>query len=185
MSSKNRLGLNLFETNLKRHPSVKGLFDEDGKKKKSQINSKNELLVLNVDNKSEKESDDTSNNHDEENEKEKNIEKEIDSEEKDSKTENKKEKLTAIPVIINRVEEKEVDNSNSFFTELKDDEIKQIYKNREKFKTNIPKKLVVPLTYGFDNTQKEFDKSITNAMSKGQKYEHIENKFMHQLKKEK
>ena len=30
MSSKNRLGLNLFEANLKRHPSVKGLFDEDG-----------------------------------------------------------------------------------------------------------------------------------------------------------
>ena len=29
-SSKNRLGLNLFEANLKRHPSVKGLFDEDG-----------------------------------------------------------------------------------------------------------------------------------------------------------
>ena len=185
MASKNRLGLNLFETNLKRHPSVKGLFDEDGKKKKSQINSKNELLILNVDNKSEKESDDTSNNHEEENEKEKNLEKEIDLEEKDLKIENKKEKLTAIPVVINRVEEKEVDNTNSFFTELNDSEIKQIHKNREKFKTNITNKIVVPLKYGFDNTQNELDKNITYAMSKGQKYEHIENKFKHQLKKEK
>ena len=32
-SSKNKLSLNLFEVNLQRHPSVKCLFDEDGKKK--------------------------------------------------------------------------------------------------------------------------------------------------------
>ena len=50
MSSKSRLGLNLFETNLKRHPSVKGLFDEHGNKK-SASNSKNEVLLLNIDNK--------------------------------------------------------------------------------------------------------------------------------------
>ena len=114
MSSKNKLGLNLFEANLKRHPSVKGLFDEDGNKKKSPMSSKNELLILNVDNKSEKESEDTSNNQDEDNSKE--IE-DI-KEEKESDTKTKKEKIKSIPIKINRVEEKEVDNTNSFFTEL-------------------------------------------------------------------
>ena len=44
-SSKNRLGLNLFEANLKRHPSVKGLFDEDGNMKCPK-DSKDELLLL-------------------------------------------------------------------------------------------------------------------------------------------
>ena len=41
MTSKGRLGLNLFEANLKRHPSVKGLFDEKGNKK-SPVDSKND-----------------------------------------------------------------------------------------------------------------------------------------------
>ena len=45
MSSKGKLGLNLFEKNLKRHPSVKGLFDDQGNKKLAS-NSKNEFLVL-------------------------------------------------------------------------------------------------------------------------------------------
>ena len=31
MSSKNKLSLNLFEANLERHPSIKGLYDENGK----------------------------------------------------------------------------------------------------------------------------------------------------------
>ena len=186
MTSKGRLGLNLFEANLKRHPSVKGLFDEDGNKKKSPMNSKNELLILNVDNKSEKESDDTSNNHDEEIDKEKEIEKEdekVEIEEKETGTKNKKEKIKAIPVKINRVEEKMVDNTNSFFTELNDDEIKQIKRNREKFKTSKNNKLIVPLSYEFNNSQKELDRKITNAMSQGQKYEDIEDKLKTQLKK--
>ena len=178
MSSKNRLGLNLFETNLKRHPSVKGLFDEDGNKKKSPISSKNELLILNVDNKSEKESEDTSNNQDEDNSKE--IE-DI-KEEKESDTKNKKEKIKSIPIKINRVEEKEVDNTNSFFTELNDEEIKQIVRNREKYKT-INNKLTVPLSYEFDQKQKELDKNITNAMIKGEKYGDIEERLKDQLKK--
>ena len=49
-NSKNRLGLNLFEANLKRHPSVKGLFDENGNMK-IPTNSNNEYLVFNVSNK--------------------------------------------------------------------------------------------------------------------------------------
>ena len=49
--SKNRLGLNLFEANLKRHPSVKGLFDEEGNMK-SPTDSKDEFFILNVDGKS-------------------------------------------------------------------------------------------------------------------------------------
>ena len=177
MSSKNRLGLNLFEANLKRHPSVKGLFDEDGNKKKSPMSSKNELLILNVDNKSEKESEDTSNNQDEDNSKE--IE-DI-KEEKESDTKTKKEKIKSIPIKINRVEEKEVDNTKSFFTELNDDEIKQIVRNREKYKT-INNKLTVPLSYEFAQEQKELDKNITNAMSKGEKYGDIEEKLKDQLK---
>ena len=142
------------------------------------MSSKNELLILNVDNKSEKESEDTSNNQDEDNSKE--IE-DI-KEEKESDTKTKKEKIKSIPIKINRVEEKEVDNTKSFFTELNDDEIKQIVRNSEKYKT-INNKLTVPLSYEFAQEQKELDKNITNAMSKGEKYGDIEEKLKDQLKK--
>ena len=63
--SNNKLGLNLFEANLQRHPSVKCLFDEDVKRKTSQ-KSNNELLLLNIDNKNEKEFNDINNGHGEE-----------------------------------------------------------------------------------------------------------------------
>ena len=49
MSSKNKLSLNLFEANLKRHPSVKGLFDEKGDLK-NPTDSKSEFLLLNINN---------------------------------------------------------------------------------------------------------------------------------------
>ena len=183
MSSKSRLGLNLFETNLKRHPSVKGLFDEHGNKK-SASNSKNEVLLLNIDNKSDKDSNDTSKNQ--EDELEDKI-KDIDIEdEKEEKNENKENKNTtkSISVVINRVEEKQVDNSNSFFTELNDEEKKQIIRNREKNKTgkNNPS---VPLSYEFDDKQKELDKNITEAMSKGKNLDEIENEFNIKLKNKK
>ena len=40
-----------------------------------------------------------------------------------------------------------------------------------------------PLNYGFNDSQKAFDKNITEAMSKGEEYNKIENKFVNQLKK--
>ena len=181
MSSKSRLGLNLFETNLKRHPSVKGLFDEHGNKK-SASNSKNEVLLLNIDNKSDKDSNDTSKNQEDELEdKIKDIE-----DEKEEKNENKENKNTtkSISVVINRVEEKQVDNSNSFFTELNDEEKKQIIRNREKYKTG-KNNSSVPLSYEFDDKQKELDKNITEAMSKGKNLDEIENEFNIKLKNKK
>ena len=183
MSAKGRLGLNLFEANLKRHPSVKGLFDEKGNKK-SASNSKNEILLLNIDNKSDKESNDTSKNEEEKlEEKIKNIELENEDIKEDNSKLNKEE-IKSISVIINRVEEKQVDNSNSFFTQLNDEEKKQIIRNREKYKTS-KENISVPLSYEFDASQKELDKNITEAMSKGKNYEVIEDKLKNQLKNKK
>ena len=182
MSSKGHLGLNLFEANLKRHPSVKGLFDENGNKKTS-INSKNEFLVLNADNKSEKESDDTSKNQEDETE---DKIKDIDVEKEDIKEENNNHNqyIKSFAVQINRVEEKEVDNSKSYYTELNDEEKKQIIKNKEKYKkTN--NKLVAPLSYEFDKSQKELDKDITQAISQGKNFDEIESKLKYQSKNSK
>ena len=127
MTSKGKLGLNLFEKNLKRHPSVKGLFDEQGNKK-SPSNSKNEFLILNTDNKN---NDSNNNLSDELGEKLKDLEKE---EKKENNIDSKEIfKSNPISVQINRVEIKEVDNSNTYFTELNDEEKKQIIKNNEKY----------------------------------------------------
>jgi len=177
MSSKNRLGLNLFEANLKRHPSVKGLFDEKGNKK-SPVDSKNEVLILNVDNKSEKDSNDTSKNQEEELDEKF---KDIDLDNEDEKGESKSHKeINKISVTINRVQEKLVDNSDTYFTELNDEEKKQIIINRDKFKS-AKNNLSVPLSYEFDDTQKEIDKNITEAMSKGKNFEQIEDKLKNKL----
>ena len=177
MSSKNRLGLNLFEANLKRHPSVKGLFDEKGNKK-SPVDSKNEVLILNADNKSEKESNDTSKNQEEELDEKF---KDIDLDNEDEKEESKSHKeINKISVKINRVQEKLVDNSDTYFTELNDEEKKQIIINREKYKS-AKNNLSVPLSYEFDDTQKEIDKNITEAMSKGKNFEQIEDKLKNKL----
>jgi len=177
MSSKNRLGLNLFEANLKRHPSVKGLFDEKGNKK-SPVDSKNEVLILNADNKSEKDSNDTSKNQEEELDEKF---KDIDLDNEDEKEESKSHKeINKISVKINRVQEKLVDNSDTYFTELNDEEKKQIIINREKYKS-AKNNLSVPLSYEFDDTQKEIDKNITEAMSKGKNFEQIEDKLKNKL----
>ena len=177
MSSKNRLGLNLFEANLKRHPSVKGLFDEKGNKK-SPVDSKNEVLILNADNKSEKDSNDTSKNQEEELDEKF---KDIDLDNEDEKEESKSHKeINKISVKINRVQEKLVDNSDTYFTELNDKEKKQIIINRDKFKS-AKNNLSVPLSYEFDDTQKEIDKNITEAMSKGKNFEQIEDKLKNKL----
>ena len=177
MSSKNRLGLNLFEANLKRHPSVKGLFDEKGNKK-SPVDSKNEVLILNADNKSEKDSNDTSKNQEEELDEKF---KDIDLDNEDEKEESKSHKeINKISVTINRVQEKLVDNSDTYFTELNDKEKKQIIINRDKFKS-AKNNLSVPLSYEFDDTQKEIDKNITEAMSKGKNFEQIEDKLKNKL----
>ena len=168
MSKNNRLGLNLFEVNLKRHPSVKGLFDEDGKMKISN-ESKDELLLLSTDNKSSgKESNDSSNNNQEE---------QIDEKE----TEDKNNKITFVPVQIKRVEEKMVDNKETYYTEMNIEERKQIIENNKTNNKNFNKSK--PLSYKFDDNQKKFDQNITEAMSKGKNYSYIEDKFEEKLKK--
>ena len=169
MSSKGRLGLNLFEKNLKRHPSVKGLFDENGNKK-SPSNSKNEFLILNADNKSD---DSTKNQSNDLDEKLKEFEKDEEKENEDAK---EMLKSNPISVQINRVEEKEVDNSNSYFTELDNEEKKQIINNNKKYKTN-KNKLSVPLSYEFNDEQKKIDQQIIEAMSKGKNLDQIEEKL--------
>jgi len=184
-SSKNRLGLNLFEANLKRHPSVKGLFDEDGNMKTPK-DSKDELLILNIDNKSEKESNDTSNNENDEKDKIKEIEKEYEKENNKEDNKEKKEKIYTMSVQIHRVEEKLVDNKDTFFVEMNDDEEKQQRKEIIKNKNGNQKysnKNSKPLEYKFNAKQKKFDKDITEAMSKGKEYNEIEGKFVGQLKK--
>ena len=179
MSTKNRLGLNLFEANLKRHPSVKGLFDEKGNKK-TPVDSKNEVLILNADNKSEKDSNDTSKKQEEElDEKFKDID--IDNEDEKEESKSHKDITKQISVTINRVQEKLVDNSDTYFTELNDEEKKQIIINREKYKS-AKNNASVPLSYEFDDTQKEIDKNITEAMSKGKNLEEIEDKLKNKLK---
>ena len=169
MSSKGRLGLNLFEKNLKRHPSVKGLFDENGNKK-SPSNSKNEFLILNADNKSD---DSTKNQSNDLDEKLKEFEKDEEKENDDAK---EMLKSNPISVQINRVEEKEVDNSNSYFTELDNEEKKQIINNNKKYKTN-KNNLSVPLSYEFNDEQKKIDQQIIEAMSKGKNLDQIEEKL--------
>ena len=175
MSSKGRLGLNLFEKNLKRHPSVKGLFDENGNKK-SPSNSKNEFLILNADNKSD---DSTKNQSNDLDEKLKEFEKDEEKENEDAK---EMLKSNPISVQINRVEEKEVDNSNSYFTELDNEEKKQIINNNKKYKTN-KNNLSVPLSYEFNDEQKKIDQQIIEAMSKGKNLDQIEEKLKLKNKK--
>ena len=173
--SKNRLRINSFEANLKRHPSVKGLFDDDGNMKMPK-NSKDEYLLFNIDNKSdEKESNDTSNN---------NLDEEIDEKDKDKDKEKEKEskgKKNSINVQINRVEEKLVDNKETFYVELNDEHKKEILmKNLYK---KSPSKSSKPLDYRFTDSQNKFDKDVTEAISKGKDYNEIEGKFVNQLKK--
>ena len=130
--SKNRLGLNLFEANLKRHPSVKGLFDEEGNMK-SPTDSKDEYLLLNIDGKS---SNDTSNNNskDENDEKIKEIEKEYENNKNkaDEKGKEEKKQSKTMSVQINRVEEKIVDNKETFFVEMNEQERNERKENMKK-----------------------------------------------------
>ena len=161
-NSKNKLCLNLLEANLQRHPSIKGLFDEDGNMKVP-TNSKDEFFILSIGNKGdEKESNDTRNtNPDEENE--------------------DKDKKLSIPVKINRVEEKIVNNKETFFIEMNDENRNEVLKKNGD--NNTSSKSGKPLSYAFNDSQKKFDKDVTDAMSKGKEYSEIEGKFVNQLKK--
>ena len=178
MTSNGKLGLNLFQMNLKRHPSVKGLFDDKGNKK-SASNSKNEFLILNT---AYKNNDSNNIQSNELNEKLKDFEKEEEKENNIDSTE--AFKSNPISVKINRVEEKEVDNSNSYFTELNDEEMKEIKKNNKKYNNNKNNNLSVPLSYEFSKEQKKIDKFITTSMSKGKNFNEI-NKDLNYQKKDK
>ena len=158
MSSKNKLSLNLFEANLKRHPSVKGLFDENGELK-NPTDSKNEFLLLNIINQSDEKDNDINDVN---------------------KGEVKKKRNASLPIKIDRVKEKIVDNKDTFFVEMNDENRKEILKN------NIDKKkskFSQPLSYELNDSQKKLDKDVTNAMSEGKDYSEIEIKFVNHLKK--
>jgi hypothetical protein len=158
MSSKNKLSLNLFEANLKRHPSVKGLFDENGDLK-NPTDSKNEFLLLNIINQSDEKDNDINDVN---------------------KGEVKKKRNASLPIKIDRVKEKIVDNKDTFFVEMNDENRKEILKN------NIDKKkskFSQPLSYELNDSQKKLDKDVTNAMSEGKDYSEIEIKFVNHLKK--
>ena len=164
-NSKNRLGLNLFEANLKRHPSVKGLFDEDGNMK-SPTDSNDEFLLLSI-----AKNNDTLH-----------FIGVKDNEKKDENQQNN-DKKQIMPVKINRVEEKVVNNKETFFVEMNEEDKKEIIKAKAQKKKPMSKFSGQPLSYEFNDTQKEFDKDITDAMSKGKEYEEIEEKFKDHLKK--
>ena len=166
-NSKNRLGLNLFEANLKRHPSVKGLFDEDGNMK-TPSDSKDEYLLLSIYNKNE--TNDTLHYKGVDNNEE---------EDKDKENNNKKETM---PVQINRVEEKLVNNKETFYVEMNEEDKKEIIRAKEE-KKNQMSQFSQPLSYEFNDTQKKFDEDVTDAISKGKEYTEIEDKFKDQLKK--
>ena len=166
-NSKNRLGLNLFEANLKRHPSVKGLFDEEGNIK-TPIDSKDEFLLLNINNNNDNVGLKYIGNDDNKNDS------------KDQENCNKKETM---PVKINRVEEKQVNNKETFFVEMSEEEKREIIKAKAEKKKTMSKFASQPLSYEFNDSQKKFDKDITDAMSKGKEYNEIEDKFKNQLKK--
>ena len=158
MSSKNKLSLNLFEANLKRHPSVKGLFDENGELK-NPTDSKNEFLLLNIINQSDEKDNDINDVN---------------------KGEVKKKRNASLPIKIDRVKEKIVDNKETFYVEMNDENRKEILnKNIEKKKSKFSQ----PLSYEFNDSQKKLDKDVTNAMSEGKEYSEIEIKFVNHLKK--
>ena len=158
MSSKNKLSLNLFEANLKRHPSVKGLFDEKGDLK-NPTDSRNEFLLLNI-----------NSQIDEKDNKETDV----------NKGEVKKKRNASLPIKIDRVKEKLVDNKETFYIEMNDENKKEILKkNIDKKKSKFSQ----PLSYELNDSQKQLDKDVTNAMSEGKEYSEIEIKFVNHLKK--
>ena len=65
---------------------------------------------------------------------------------------------------------------------MNDEQRKEILKKNND-KRNSNSKLGKPLSYEFNQSQKEFDKDVTDAMSKGKEYKEIEGKFANQLKK--
>ena len=80
------------------------------------------------------------------------------------------------------MKEKIVDNKDTFFVEMNDENRKEILKN------NIDKKkskFSQPLSYELNDSQKQLDKDVTNAMSEGKEYSEIEIKFVNHLKKNK
>ena len=158
MSSKNKLYLNLLEANLKRHPSVKGLFDEKGDLK-NPTDSRNEFLLLNI-----------NSQIDEKDNKETDV----------NKGEVKKKRNASLPIKIDRVKEKLVDNKETFYIEMNDENKKEILKkNIDKKKSKFSQ----PLSYELNDSQKKLDKDVTNAMSEGKDYSEIEIKFVNHLKK--
>ena len=162
-------------------------------KKKTSQKSNNELLLLNIEHKTEKEHNEKNTGNGEEEEsyekrKIKELEKEIEKIENEKRrkqnkpNKEKKEKRT-MSVQINRVEEKMVDNKDTFFVEMNEEERREILRKKFDFQKKSSKFLIKPLKYGFNEEQEEFDKSITEAISKGKDYNEIEQKFSDQLKK--
>ena len=166
--SNNLLGYNLFdaEADFTRHPSIKGLYDEDGNLM-TPTQSNDEFFLLDIKKKLGKNSINLVN---------RNEKKEDSGKEKENDVKNNQN--SKMSVKINRVKEKAVDYKDTFYVEMNDEEKKNIV-NKKIDKGNSSE----PLSYEFNESQKKFDKDITEAMSKGEEYPKIVGKFMDQLKK--
>lgn len=189
-TSKNMLSIEKPEVKLVKHPSAKGLCDENGEILTPSNTIKNEILQFKIDSNDNYilNSLNSSNNNELLHHKEKN---------EGIKDEGNSKKSFFIQ--INTCDYKKIDEKESFYVEVpkvncnKDNNINNfinsvsINSNNTKNKTNLLNINInpQPLFYGFDSAQYNFDKEITNSISKGEDYKVIENKFLTALKKPK
>jgi len=165
--SNNKLGFNLYEEALfQKHPSVKCLYDEKGNLM-TPTESNDEFFILDIKNKIDKNIEDANK-----------INENIEDNGKEKENDKKNNQNSQISIKINRVKEKHVDYKDTFYVEMSDEEKKNIL-NKKTEKENSSE----PLSYKFSDSQKIFDKEVTDAMSKGEEYTKIESKFIAQLKK--
>lgn len=199
---KKNLSLQKPEGNLQKHPSAKGLCNENGEILTPSDTIKSEILTFTVKSNSKN---DNYNGGDKNT-----IPESVNSENENNKGENKKEKKkqNSIFIQINTCEHKEINDKESFFIEtpniknnnnlindnynIKDNSIRTINnssfgdfkKNNNLLNINNNLKLPKPLFYGFDTKENNFDKEISNDISEGKMYKDIENKFLNKLKKQ-
>ena len=148
-----RLSINQNEENLKRHPSVKSLFDDNGNKiipSNDVVNNSNNYLY--------------------------NIEIK-------NNTDNKQDfNHENIMIKIDKCDHKIVNTKETFYIEAENNVNNNSY-NNVNINVNINKKIIKPLLYELDNTQKLIDEEITKEMAEGKDYKIIEQKFLSLLKR--
>ena len=81
---------------------------------------------------------------------------------------------------IDKCDHKILDEKESFYVEADPSNIEN---NEILNKVNNSKKIVRPLIYQFNDSQKKFDAEVTKEMAEGKDYKLIEQKFLSALKK--